>query len=161
MGYSSGRRRKRRKEDAGLGDILGVPRLRTFRLRRERAGGLKRKKTAPSALAERAECNELAMILRGSLEPTFGSSAVLGDHPMWTLVPNYNQILLTNPPAATAPGPRQDLVAVPELGESHLGAMPAGAEDLDSVGHPAADIPWHGHLSNHTRSAALPRPGSR
>ncbi|MEO1949291.1 MAG: hypothetical protein ABGX09_04255 [Thioclava sp.] len=81
------------------------------------------------------------MSLGSSSESTFGSSAILFDHPMWTLVPDDNQILLTNPSAATAPGSRQDLVAVSEFGESDLGTMPAGAEYLDSVGHAAADIP--------------------
>lgn len=121
--------------------------------KREEMDSQKRKKTAPSALAERAECNELGMSLGSSSESAFGSLAVLFNHPMWTLVPDNNQILLTNPPAATAPGPRQDLITVSEFGESHLGAMPAGTEDLDCVGHAAADIPWHGHLSNHPMAA--------
>lgn len=98
----------------------------------------------------------LSRIHKGRLAWLFQIPAIRIDHPVRALVPDDNHILLTNPPAATAPGPPQDLVAVPELGKSYLGSMPAGAEDLDGVSHAAADSLRHGRLSNHARSNALP-----
>lgn len=80
---------------------------------------------------------------------------------MWTLVPDDDQILLATPATAAAQRPCEDVVTLPELRESHLSTMPAGAEDLDGVGHAAGDSRRHGRVSNHARSTALPQLGSR